>query len=687
MPDETTIQDAVEITGAAEEGKPQAAGMSQFPADSINLMEQVMEWTEGFIDPINANETKLSAEEFLKRVGEVVVEDFQHDKASRAEWEENKAAELKLFLNHMDPKSWPWPGCSNVNVPFITVSTVQFQARSYDALIPPKKIVKAFDTGDDNEARAKRVAEYMNYDLLYKQEEFEDGMDKTLMQLPVMGSAFRKTYFDAVLQRNRTDYVSASDLVVNYNARYDEGTRMTHMLYMRQNDINKRVLADIFDKIGLTFKSANKTAEAQDDLHRLTKNVEGHERGQSERDDVRIVLEQHRGLDLDGNGVEEPVVVTVDLDTKTVLRISPRWEQHSDGSVREIEYFTHYRFMPNPEGYYGLGFGTLLRGLNEAANSILNEINDAGSLANTTTGFVSKMSGVSKGDLVVEQGKFTEINSYIDDIRKGLYILDFKGPNATLYSVLGLLFEYSKMVSAVSETMTGQLPASDTPATTVMALIEEGRKVYSNIHRRIHRAFKKELRKLYRLNSLYLDEEEYYKVLGPDKAPEGDRQAIGRSDFIDDIDVIPTSDPNITSSAEKIIKAQEVLQLISSSPLTANNPDALRIATKRYLDALDADDVDAMLAPPPPPPPPADVPALEENAMILSEAPVNVLEQQDHMQHLNIHQELIDGPFAEKVSPVGKRILEQHMKEHNAALYLALNGGVQDGNATQGFVA
>ena len=251
--------------------------------------------------------------------------------------------------------------------------------------------------------------------------------------------------------------------------------------------------------------------------------------------------------------------------------------------------------------------------------------------------------------------------SYIDDIKKAIYNFDFQGPNQTLYSTLGLLYEYSKLVASVSETMTGQLPASDTPATTVLALIEEGRKVFSSIHKRIHRSFKKEINKVYRLNSIFLDERRYFKVLGDRNMPTGDTTNVGRSDFIDTLGVIPVSDPNIISRAERVIKAEQLKQDVQTNPLTSGNQESLYVATRRYYESLDIPNIDEVLKPPPKP---QDIPPIEENALMIKEQTPNVLPQQDHLLHMSIHEDLLIGTFKDQISLQTKKIVEFHQKEH-----------------------
>jgi len=637
LPEETNLVDVISRTEAAKYPSPHNSGM------------------------------KMKGEEILKEMGRVVVDEYKLDKSSRSEWEENIAKVLKLFTSFMGQKNFPWEHASNVNLPMLAIAVLQFQARAMDAIIPSREVVKVFDPGGNDMERSDRVSKYMNYQLLYSMENFESQFDKTLMQLPIEGAAFKKSYYDHTKRQNVSEYIPAMDLVMNYGAKtLEDAHRKTHAIPMTKNDIRKRVRAGVFAQKAWDLEAGSEDTE-KSLIRQMSDDSMGETDPGGEYNRPRIILEQHRTWDLDGDGIEEPYVITVDLEKSMVLRIVSRSYTDSLGREQIDEYFTDYQFFPNPEGgVYGLGFGTLLRGLNESANSIVNEVIDAGMLANMQGGFFLRSSGLKTADLKFERGQYKAVDAWVDDIRKALYTFDFKGPNQTLYAVLGLLYEYSKMVSSISETMTGQMPASDTPATTVLALIEEGRKVFSTIHKRIHRSFKKEVKKLYRLNSRFLDENEYFRVLGKTNIPDGAQMRVGRADFMDTYDIIPVSDPNITSRAEKIAKAQQVAQDIRTNPLTANNQRANYLATKAYYEVLEVPNVEELLQSPEPP----DLSQDEENAGFIMNKPANVLPDQNHQQHIQSLQEFLASEFAQQLTPEGNQLADKHGREHMAQLYL-----------------
>ena len=662
-------------------------------SEAINLAFEIGRSNKKFLSPEGSGD--VNGEEFLKQLGVVVHRDFEYDNQSRDLWEKRMARVLELFAGYMPPKTQPWPDCSNVNLPFITVACMQFHARATEAIMPPRNIANVLEVGSEDTPRAKRVTKYLNFQLTHRMTEFEDDMDKHLIQLAAFGSAFKKTFYDPIEARPKSIYVSATDMVVNYHSRRDEGTRKTHVLHYTRNEIRQRAKMGVYTNDAWELPHGSSESPLWSELEQATRRVEGQENSVQSRDYTRVVLEQYRNVDIDGDGIEEPVVVTIDYETRKVLRITSRLATTVTGQTIEVDYITHYRFFPSPIGYYGLGFGQLLYGLNESGNTILNEVIDAGSLANIVGGWVKKNSGIKRGDLKFKMGEFKELDIMMDSIDDAVKVLDFKGPNTTLYSVLGLLFEYNKLVSGVSETMTGQLPASDTPASTVLALIEEGRKVFSSIHRRIHRSFKRELQKIYRLDSIYLNVKEYFQVIEDliPQDPELKQNMLAAliqgqakteailvkklsNDFAGDLDVIPVSDPTIVSKAERMIKAKEVRDDVLRNPLTAQDTNAIYLTTRSLYEAMDVPNVDAILKPPGPPP---DVPPHEENAKFIVGQTSNVLPNQDHLSHLKIHRQLLEGDFANELSPDAKRIIEAHNKEHVAALYLAEEGGGERG--------
>lgn len=628
---------------------------------------------------------KVSDEELIK-IGNAVVEDTRIDISSKSEWETRRANWVKLFMQHTEPKTWPWRNASNVPLPILTTAVIQFQSRAYEALMPPKEKMRVDITGDEDLLRAKRVQKHMNYQLNYQMEEYEAEWDLSLMQLPINGSIFRKIFYDNVQKRNMAIYVSAADVIVPYNTKPNlVPRRITHILRMTENDIKVRQRDKIYHTYeDVEFGPGSITAEADTGQNRIKEEsdrTEGIHNPGVESDSLapRIVFEQHRDWDLDGDGITEPYIITVDKETGKVLRITKRTYISPSGEEIIINHFEHYYFFPNPEGYYGLGFGHMLEGINEAAMSILNQIIDAGTLANLNgkTGFINARSGIKQGAMEMELGKWKNIEVNAEDIRKAIYSFEFDGPSQVLFATLGLLQEYADKVTTVSDILSGELPKSDTPATAIVAAIEQGMKVMSVIHKRVHRVYKGELKKLYTFNGIYGDQKQYEKILG-EKVVNAHQEAQIPFSVLEDyngfMDIMPTSDPNISSRTEQIAVAEQILNQTLSNPAISSNMESQREAYTRFYEALRVPNFEALLPQAPPPPP--DLPQEQENAMMMVEQQFEALAPQDHLAHIAIIDELlvIENPFRDEITPRAKRLIEQHRLQHVSFQYLDSTG-------------
>lgn len=605
-----------------------------------------------------------------KEIAELVIEDFDADIASRSDWEKRRANWYKMFALHRDAKTFPWPGASNVGIPTMSIGIIQFHSRALEGLYSKKELVRGRWTDGAHKDAALRVGKHMHYQLTEEMEEWEEDMDAMMMKLPIDGSCFKKTYYDHNLRRVVSRYIAADDFVVPYKARrLEDAIRKTHVLRPYKDELLLRERNGEFINVTELSQEPGDIAPNHEELEEARQEVEGRTSSPMERERPRNILEQHRRLDLDNDGIGEPYIVTVDYDDVKVLRIDKNTRTDKDGVEREIAHFTHYGFLPNPEGLYHFGFGHLMEGLNEAINTIINQLIDSGTLSNIIAGMVSSRSGIKTGDLKFNMGEFKSVDISVDDIRKAIYQFKFDAPSNVLFSLLGLLQDYASKISSVSDSMIGQMPASDTTATAMLAVLEQGLKVFSTIQRRIHRAFGRELDKIFVLNSIYLNEEVYFEVQDS-TSEEFKTMQVGQADYASPINVRPKSDPNIVSKAERLIKAQEAWEFGKEHPQIAENPEALYELGKERLRALEVDDVDAIL-PKPEPEQPQDLTPEEENAGFLREVDANVLPNQDHVAHLQSHEAFIDSSWAEQLTPQGKKLFEAHMRNTAAALYLA----------------
>lgn len=650
--------------------------------DKDILMDGMMEPEAGMVQDIPAQDSpaltpanavniaESLSEEKLKEIGEKVVLEFDQDLASRSDWDKRRANWLKLFSGFRDAKNFPWDNCSNVHIPLMGIASLQFQARAYEALIPSRGIAKCWSTDGKSIDQAARAEKYLNYQLSYEMDEWEEEMDILLLQLPIFGSAYKKTYYDPILKRNVSRTLGVDEFVTPYKCkRIEEAERKTHVLPpMSLNELKKREKAGLYINVeglgegGIDKKDAPEYQKRADEITGITENPLAEDR-------PRKVLEQHRLLDLDGDGIQEPYIVTVDYETRKVLRIVSRlYEDAATGKQATQEFFTAYTFIPNPESHYGFGFGHLLEGLNEASNTLINQLIDAGTLSNTACGFVSKRAGIKKGDIKVNMGKFVEVDSMMDDLNKSVFQFKFPEPSQSLFALLGLLNSYAKEISSVSEGMMGKLPSSDTPATSMLAVMEQGMKVFSTIHKRIHRAFRRELQKLSFLNSLYLEEEVYFMVQDS-TSKEMDTYQSGRADFADTINVIPVSDPNITSRAEKLTKAQQVYQFVMTNPLTSGDNEIIMEATMGVYEAMEVQNA-VKLLPKKEDTQPPDLPPQEENAGFIKEVGAVALPQQNQQAHMDAHGAFMASMFGQQLTPHGKKLIEAHHRDHLAFMYL-----------------
>ena len=532
--------------------------------------------------------------EVVAALGPLVVAGFDIDVASRQAWEELTMTGLGIAMQEKTVKTFPWPDCSNVKYPLIATASIQFAARAYPEIVKGSDVVKATVVGEDadgsKEQRAKRVSQHMSFQLTEEMPEWDEDTDKLLHSLPVMGVCYRKSYRCPILKRNVSESRSALQVVVNNGARnLETARRVTDQIFLYKNEVIERERAGIFvDGIRDQF------------------------RGDDEEKPQELFLQQHGYADLDGDGYEEPYVITVHKDSGLVANIIARYDVSGiemDESrtkvyrIEPVQYFTKYSFIPAPNGqYHDLGFAQLLSPLNEAINTVINQMLDAGTLHNLGGGFVGRGVKWMGGVLKFLPGEWKMMDTTGGMLKDNVVPLPTKEPSATLFRLLGALTEAANRLASVSETMTGEAPGQNVPATTVLATIEQGLKVFTAIYKRVFRSLRSEYKKLYRLNRLYLKEEEYFRVLDTPKA-------VMRADYDgDDLNVIPVADPNISSEAQRLARSTALWETLPVNPSMAGKMEILR---RRY-EALGTPDIDKVLPPdeiqklikaPPPPNP------------------------------------------------------------------------------------
>src|SRR3990167_276111 len=551
------------------------------------------------IDPDHLNLAEFLSEEELADLGEKLRKAFDADLQSRVNWEENVDTWMKLAVQYKEDKTFPWPNAANIKYPLLTTAAMQFSARAYPSLIVNKKPVKGRVIGPDNQqltAISEKVATHMSYQLLEEMDGWEDDMDKMFMILPIVGMAFKKTYFDAMHNRNVSELVLPRDLVVNYWAKKLGGyTRKHHILEMLPNDIYTRKEMGHFLDIELDDPTASEfnRAPGRESNVDLVMPVE-----EDETTPYRIV-ECHCHYDLDRDGYLEPYIVTFDTASSIVLRIVPRFREESIKwsdteasksrilSIEPDEYFTKYGFIPNPDGsFYDLGFGLLLGPINETINTSLNQLLDQGTMYTTNGGFLGKGVRIKAGEYNFAPNEWKVVNATTDDLRKSIFQLPVREPSQVLFQMLGSLIEGGEKVASIAEIFVGKMPGQNTPATTTMETVKQGMAVFTAIYKRVYRSLDEEFKKLFKLNQLYLDDRVDYPV----ELTKDDYNQIR-------LTVIPTADPDVATDSEKLIKARAQMEFIQ---LGTVDP---KVVTRRVLEALRVEGIDEVMNFTPPPSP------------------------------------------------------------------------------------
>lgn len=551
----------------------------------------------------NVNIADQLDQDLLTKIGNEIVEGFEEDLETRQEWIDRTDEWMKLATQVVEVKSFPWPNAANVKYPLLTTAAMQFAARAYPALLPNTNLVKGLVIGKDPQGqlgeKAERVGKHMSYQLLYEMPNWEEDMDKLCLILPIIGCAFKKTYFDPLKNRNVSELVLPRDLVINYYAKsVEDAFRKTHIIELDENKVYERKAKEVF--LDIDF------GEPTDpDLTNRTKRDSNSGLSAPQLDSATpyTFLECHTFLDLDEDGYAEPYIVTVHYDSKKVARIVPRFDANAVQakgkkilSIEPIEYFTKFGFIPNPDGsLYDLGFGLLLGGVNETVNTLTNQLLDAGTLNNLQAGFLGRGIRIRGGNQRFQPGEWKSVDFTGEDIKKHIFQIPAKDPSTTLLQLLQALITSGKELASVAEIFTGKMPGQNTPATTTMATIEQGLKVFTAIYKRIYRSLGVEYQKLYRLNKINMDKEVYF-TLNDMNGQQGD--TIYVDDYSSEISVKPAADPNLVSETQKLAKAQGLLELLQLGTI---NP---QVVTKRVLEAQEQVGIEELMQLPPPQPSP-----------------------------------------------------------------------------------
>lgn len=555
----------------------------------------------------NPNVAELLSKDTLEDIGRKVVKGYEIDETSRDEWKERYTEAIKMAKQVVKKKNRPWRNASNVKYPLLTIAGLQFHARAYPALTPSSGIVQAKVIGRDPQGlklrASERISMHMSYQVEEEMPDWEEDFDKLLITLPFTGCEFKKTYFNTEEGIPDSIHVHAGDLVVNYGAAsLERAYRKTHIIPKTKREIIEKQRLGLYLDCDLDLPHQSRDDEITD--------VRNESQGvlpPSEQDDAQeyVILEQHTFHDLDGDGYEEPYIITVDKETKKVLRIVARFDEESIQEtdmgiiIKPHEYFTKYEFIPSPDGgFYGMGFGTLLGPLNAAVDTAINQLIDAGTLSNLQSGFISKSLRVRNGNLEFEPGEWKTVNATGQDLNNSIVPLPVREPSMVLFQLLGTLINAGERIASVSDMMVGENPGQNQKATTTLAVLDQGMKVFTAIYKRVRRSLQKEFEKIYLLNQIYIDSDVYYDIVSPDEE-EIQILDLEKTDYeTAGIKIVPSADPNIATQMQRELQARAALELT-----TVNRFEAER----RYLQAIGVVNLDTLLQDPADTPPSLDM--------------------------------------------------------------------------------
>jgi len=657
-----------QIAGMVEESMG-AGGQFTPEEDSLDIeLEENMEQMPEGVELIDDEEVEIEAEEYdhAANLAEVLDDSvlgelssdlrakFREDVESREDWEEAIAKGLGLLGINYEDRSEPFLGASGVTHPLLSEAVTQFQAQAYKEMLPSGGPVKTQILGaptKETEDQSQRVEDFMNYQITEVMEEYDPDTDQMLFYLPLTGSTFKKVYFDETKQRAVSKFVPAEDLVVPYSASdLRTAERVTHVVTMSYNDIRKLQVAGVYRDVEISETNDGEDEgaiqERADELLGLRPNYS---------DDSYTLLECHIDLDLEGfedtdmegntSGVMLPYIVTIDQNSGKVLSVVRNFREE-DPLKRKRQYFVHFKFLPG-FGFYGFGLLHTIGGLSRAATSILRQLIDAGTLSNLPAGFKSRGVRIRNDDEPLNPGEFRDIDVPGGDLKNSIIPLPYKEPSATLANLLGVVVDSGKRFAQVADAKIADVN-SQAPVGTTVALIEQGSKIISSIHKRLHYGQKQEFRML---AEIFSENPMPYPYFVGNLPPE-----TMQADFDGRVDILPVSDPNIFSMSQRLSLAQTQLQMAQAAPQMHN----LREAYRRMYDALDIKNIDAIL---PEPPKPAPMDPATENGNALKGMPLQAFPEQDHEAHVRAHIPFLSNP-ASQANPQGFLMLHAHVQDH-----------------------
>jgi len=607
----------------------------------------------GTSDDFYANLAEEIPDRDLGAISSNLLEQFEANKAGRHDWEDAYANGLELLGFNYEEREQPFRGSSGVTHPLLAEAATQFQAQAFNELLPSRGPVKTEVMGEETlekKDQARRVQQFMNYYITSVMEDYTPDMDQMLFYLPLAGSTFKKIYYDEAMGRCVSRFVPAENLVVPYETSdLDTCENITQVVRMSLNDLKKKQLAGQYRDIEVLPAQGS-----IDEVRKELDYVDGVEPSNYDYDCT--VLEVHANLDLEGyedvdedgepTGIKIPYIVTISEDNGQILSIRRNYAEN-DELKKKIQYFVHYKFLPG-FGFYGLGLIHTIGGLSRTATSALRQLIDAGTLSNLPAGFKARGLRIRDDDDPLQPGEFRDVDAPGGAIRDSLMPLPFKGPDPTLFQLLGFVVQAGQRFATITDMKIGDGNQAAAVGTT-MAMIEQGSRVMSAVHKRLHYAMRVEFKILARVMGESLPPEYPYAVAGADRS-------IMAEDFDDRIDVIPVSNPNTFSQAQRIALAQSKLQLATAAPDLHNLHEVYR----DMYEALGVTDIDRIMkaVPDPRPTDPA-----QENINSMNMLELKAFEGQDHQAHIMSHLIFGGTPMVANLPPIAIQ-LQKHVMEH-----------------------
>ena len=599
----------------------------------------------------------------LDTLGSELVGLYKADHESRAKWEESYVKGLDLLGMRFENRTTPWDGACGVFHPLLSEAVVRFQSQTIMEIFPASGPAKTAIVGALTEQKVKqaeRVQEYLNYLMTTKMTEYRTETEKLLFSLPIAGSAFRKIYFDQTLGRPCSMFVPAEDFVVNYGtADLETAERCTHVMKMEANDVLKLQQSGWYADIELPAPAPDTTeiAEKYDKMTGFTPNYEVDQRHTLLEMMVNVDLAGFEDLeDNEPTNIGLPYIITVDKSSNIILSIRRNWKEGDDLKIKR-QHFVHYQYLPG-FGFYGFGLTHMIGGLTKSATSLLRQLVDAGTLANLPGGLKARGLRIKGDDSPIMPGEFRDVDVPGGVIKDNITFLPYKEPSAVLHQMLQEIVEDGRRFASAGDVKAADING-EAPVGTTLALLEREMKVISAVQARVHASMKEELRIL----STIVAEE------GPTAYPyESDEQAVTSEDFDDRVDIIPVSDPNAGTMAQRIMQYQAALQLAQQAPQMYNLP----LLHRQMLEVLGIRDADKIV-PNEDDMKPTD--PVSENMNIIIGDPVKAFIYQDHEAHIKIHLAAVNDPqIAEKLnlSPdaqIKQAAMNAHIAEHVAFQY------------------